>query len=573
LRNCFRVTFASAIFALSSVVLLAGVQAPAHASITTPVPILDPFVEVVSNGNRLTNLCRAAGQTGCIVAAGVGSYEGTCWVLGQVYANPDGCSEGVDTIFRYVADAITGGDDRSVSNGYLGADAITGVVGYAGAVDAWTANWFFAGTTSGMGIRYATTTGGVCLMTINRSFGGTTKTVNFDTSGFTNGDGNPTDDAQALRSQMATALGVSTGSITDGCSVAIGTGDVYVTAVQLRQWNSPFTLQSEYVLDPGIGTPWDISSEFTCVRPNGTEFTVSNSITYTPVAGLTSGDLTMTPCWVMEAGSKLKAQRLQGDRDSISPAEEVDVEIGTSTETNELYPLCTTDAPAGGCFLDLRRGDRSCFTNGVYCAAWPENIERWDMTCEWGPYAVAIEVCTERYGTLWDGQVQTDPNAEPEGSTGFPNSGTNPTTPRTEPSTSTNPDTADCFGEAWGWNPVDWIYIPVKCSLIWAFVPTDFPAFTAIDSPLPEGWLPSLPGIAEGSCGVLTLPSISLGPLMDSTGSMTLVDTCDAPWPLVRGVVYYGLLTVGLVIAGTRGFAAATTALGMNVDTGTSGDD
>lgn len=33
-------------------------------------------------------------------------------------------------------------------------------------------------------------------------------------------------------------------------------------------------------------------------------------------------------------------------------------------------------------------------------------------------------------------------------------------------------DTSGCMGEAAGWNPVHWILVPVKCALIWAFVPT-----------------------------------------------------------------------------------------------------
>lgn len=47
----------------------------------------------------------------------------------------------------------------------------------------------------------------------------------------------------------------------------------------------------------------------------------------------------------------------------------------------------------------------------------------------------------------------------PTAPTGPPTSGPNPT----------DPDAGSCIAGAWSWNPVDWVFVPVKCALSWAF--------------------------------------------------------------------------------------------------------
>lgn len=42
-----------------------------------------------------------------------------------------------------------------------------------------------------------------------------------------------------------------------------------------------------------------------------------------------------------------------------------------------------------------------------------------------------------------------------------------------------SPDEDECWPDGWGWfNPAEWVYRPIKCALVWAFVPED-----------PSGWV------------------------------------------------------------------------------------
>lgn len=79
------------------------------------------------------------------------------------------------------------------------------------------------------------------------------------------------------------------------------------------------------------------------------------------------------------------------------------------------------------------------------------------------PQAVAIE-----NGTTPAPGGGTTP-APGTGGAGFPTGGTN-TAPAGTPSGAADGGPS-CFGDAWSWNPLSWVFIPVKCVLIWAFVP------------------------------------------------------------------------------------------------------
>lgn len=106
------------------------------------------------------------------------------------------------------------------------------------------------------------------------------------------------------------------------------------------------------------------------------------------------------------------------------------------------------------------------------------------------------------------------------------------------------------------------------------FVPTDLPDFGDVPSPMPEGWVPSLPNVSGGACGPLVMPALDFGDMLGTVGPTTIVDTCDAPWPTARTVVYYGLLAGALVTVGNRALRAVMAALGMSVDApGSGGDD
>ena len=111
--------------------------------------------------------------------------------------------------------------------------------------------------------------------------------------------------------------------------------------------------------------------------------------------------------------------------------------------------------------------------------------------CMWGGYAVAAEDC--------DGAPAPAPPPSPTPTAPgepapFPTSGPNPRPP--DPSLPAGPsadqDTEGCLAKTWSWNPVSWVYAPVKCALLWAFVPK--------------------PGFVEGKMGEVQAEWGSTGP-------------------------------------------------------------
>lgn len=63
----------------------------------------------------------------------------------------------------------------------------------------------------------------------------------------------------------------------------------------------------------------------------------------------------------------------------------------------------------------------------------------------------------------------------------FPTSGVNPpiAPPGVPPPKNPDAPNENCIAQGWSWNPVDWVYIPVKCALTWAFIPKDGPGLIA----------------------------------------------------------------------------------------------
>lgn len=145
-----------------------------------------------------------------------------------------------------------------------------------------------------------------------------------------------------------------------------------------------------------------------------------------------------------------------------------------------------------------------------------------------------------------------DPSASPSGSTPvIPESGANP-----DPDPSDN--ALECIGATWTWNPISWVYAPVKCALLWAFVPqsgaldnvkddietswNDTPIPTWVDVPL--GLIPS--GASSGGCAG---PAMALGDPFNAT--LYPLSACEAPMSGIAAVCKTGISAI-LVFAGVR---------------------
>lgn len=551
------------------VLLLPFSSSPASASTIAPPapPVSNPIGGTVSEGTRAIEVCKNGGALGAIgcVALGVAVvYDTGCKILGATdgfgLAPEDTTCDAADagkSIWQFVTG--TGGDVRT---SYIGDPTIIGISGYAGALEEFVARFFSVEPNFTPRVYFSTTTSPNCNW-LEYTYPLASHAYEFAVS--------PT--MAATKAHWQAMEGTTSGwTQSSGCPAGQAT---FVSKIESRKFVSGTgtVVRATWVADPGYGTSWTVRYSETCGKGTST-VEAHQDVTFTPVAGLSQPKVTLPSCESLMPGSHLVSGTVVGGRAGItSPNPDVKVTVGgTTPEQNATYPLCTTKAPAGGCWLDLQKDGKSCWSGGVYCAGWPDNVTRWKMSCEWGPYQMDMEVCLAKYPETFDATPQ--PSASPSPSVGpssgpIPTVGTNPETPPEGPSANdpeAEPSGSGCWGTGWSWNPISWVYVPTKCALKWAFIPADPPPFDDISLPLPPGWLPTLPSIGAGNCGAVSVGSLNLGPLLPSTGTTQLFNTCVAPWPLVRSFTYYGLLSLGLITAGFRALRMVMSGIGMGIN-------
>jgi hypothetical protein len=291
----------------------------------------------------------------------------------------------------------------------------------------------------------------------------------------------------------------------------------------------------------------------------------------------------------------------------------------TVPDPRTTYPDCFSVSGATismNCVTTVWVGGIPCTASNapLHCSDWNtyRNSDPGNVKCRFGTYSVPISDCLPLAGAYtWTGQGITtttqQPQSNPDGSTSWvPNGTPNPSTSPSPsagptvsaaplPTTGSNPGPSDlpsytpdpppgtdpvpdpqsqsCWGQGWSWNPISWVYVPTKCALSWAFVPKSPPSFSDVPSPLPPGWIPTLPSLSAGACGPVTFPRVNMGSIVGGVGPVTAMNSCDAPWPTVRIVTYYGGLASGLVTIGWVAFRALQAGLGMSVMSGGDGED
>ena len=155
------------------------------------------------------------------------------------------------------------------------------------------------------------------------------------------------------------------------------------------------------------------------------------------------------------------------------------------------------DVPSGSTgtkngYIDLidTRINKSCYDSAYACAAWPQEVQKAtgntvtldnnnttktksDMPykCVWQSddgtsTEIAIGECTVLSNSF------TESN-QYQGTTGSdPSTGEQINDPVDDPKPSDKVDYAQCVATDVSWNPVSWVFVPVKCALQWAFYPS-----------------------------------------------------------------------------------------------------
>lgn len=254
------------------------------------------------------------------------------------------------------------------------------------------------------------------------------------------------------------------------------------------------------------------------------------------------------------------------------------------------YPLCIGPG-AAGCAMRVTIDGTNCDYGLVGCANWwalyktqPERVK-----CLWGTYNLPVVTdcgalrnayltefgavadpaldpaavpvpATTTQGTPWP-STEPIPGADPApdpatdpGTSTFPSTGTN-SAPLPDPNDAT--DGQNCMGAAWSWNPINWVYVPIKCATVWAFVPRAAvldaevaTTKTTLNDTAPGKWVAAAGTVGaamnhtDGGC---------LGPrvVWDKLpgGGMYPFSACDAPMDGVAAVTHL-LATVAITFFG-----------------------
>jgi hypothetical protein len=147
------------------------------------------------------------------------------------------------------------------------------------------------------------------------------------------------------------------------------------------------------------------------------------------------------------------------------------------------------------CKLEVTIDGQSCVMGDIECKQWtsinkvsPDRVE-----CKWGSYSMPIEQCNKLERAYGDQVAQrADANVDGNPATGGTDYAVNPIRnldgtqtqiTRIEagleasegssgfPTSGSQPSYDQCLAKTWSWNPVDWVAVPVSCSINEAFVP------------------------------------------------------------------------------------------------------
>lgn len=270
-------------------------------------------------------------------------------------------------------------------------------------------------------------------------------------------------------------------------------------------------------LDAHLTTGWDLWFDPTMIefmppprvsivtsklcRNVSTGNTTSSTSTTPDFYGAESVNQDLTPSYACPSGSVATSvtSKLCGPS-GAAPCEDIVTYTGDPRVVNpspsDPYKDCLPGGSFAPCYLKLYKntsvGYRLCDAT-TNCASYnPTTATTSQWKCEWGPYVVPPDQCAplkewaDGTGTTPDSEPNPTTNPNPNPSTNpNPTSGANPSGVPS-PSPPVDPETGEplfdpnapevsgssgCWGDTWSWNPISWVYVPIKCALMWAFVP------------------------------------------------------------------------------------------------------
>ncbi len=250
--------------------------------------------------------------------------------------------------------------------------------------------------------------------------------------------------------------------------------------------------------NPNVSQAWktnlaqrQYSVTTTCRAADGSTTTQTSAATlYVPDSSSDTGGLTIPGCTdtgthldqiVVHCADVLPSGALSSDTLASQNcySESFDPNYNSATSP---YADCLYNSGGTPCAINLQystaNGWVTCVDYDPTCATWSGTTVQQQSSfwrCLWGSHVVPSSNCAQM---VFTGPNGTSTTTVQTGGQTFPQTGTN-----IDPQTGTSstlttgpaPDTTDtsggnCIGGAWSWNPVNWVYVPIKCALKWAFV-------------------------------------------------------------------------------------------------------
>lgn len=268
----------------------------------------------------------------------------------------------------------------------------------------------------------------------------------------------------------------------------------------------------------------------TCQAPDGTQTTSTSYSATFKEADTVLPPIQVEPC--PTGAIPVEQQTYEGDSTGAGGSPVITWQHPVDPAVPDPYADCAPGGSAAPCLVQLRKidpatgADLACDAPGVDCTDFDPDAdgETSLYRCEWGTHVIDLADCTAV-------KPATAGPTTGEDTGSFPLSG--PT-----------PGGEDCLGSGWSWNPWSWIYVPVKCALEWAFVPSSS-TLTDASTSLSEAYNGSALGtvvtgagdVVGGVSGIVSAaggddcsgPALPAVPSVGLAGESHPLSACDPP--------------------------------------------
>ena len=305
--------------------------------------------------------------------------------------------------------------------------------------------------------------------------------------------------------------------------------------------------------------------------PDGS-WSASDSVAYKepdgiPIKGLNDGCAT---AWKRKPSSVPAGARPKTIQVDSTDDAGVTTPVQKQTVPEQTPEEAAADADKTGKGLVLWKGTDNCLTWAASCAGWWPATDKGtstttDYRCTFGDAAVALAQCyvyEKTFETATDSPTITDPATGDTVKWSSKSDSGNSTDP------STGPSPADECWDEWASapNPVEWVFHPVQCALVWAFAPRQA-KLKEFQDRIDGSWRGSTPGkfaasiagvgvafdaLGPGNCRgvILPVPKVQQGSFLPAIENRPVLQACPGDFFEPFAPVFFWLITISIGVGG-----------------------